>query len=194
MTMTDRLSNRSLYVLSSVILVIAALTAVWVFRAGVRDINQALDQYRLPGTVTVNVREAGNYTLYHEYRTTFDGAVYDTKEKLTGLQLALKEADTGQPIELLSPTGTSRYTMNNREGVSVRSFRAERAGKYVLEGKYANGEGPPVILVVGKGFMANFFLLFLGAGLGLVAVAAPAALTIIAVDRKMTERRRRGTV
>ncbi len=117
--------------------------------------------------------EAGNYTVFHEYKSEIDGKFYQTlNADISELRMSVYDYELEEYIEIKQPTASSTYTMGNREGYSIWAFSLEEDAHVMVDIWYLNNEGPDAVLSIQNGFGSGlvriilFFMIFLFGGLG----------------------------
>ena len=115
-----------------------------------------LDAQRVvvPGSAELRLDKPGQYTIFHEYRSTIDGKSYDASLDLTALEVTVKVKDTGQPVQMVQAWRREKYNAMSRAGYSVYFFTIDRPGTYLLDCRYTK-EMPPAVLAVSTGVGAN---------------------------------------
>lgn len=146
---------------------------------GISDAGSNLAQVVVPGGADLELKEAGEYTVFYESRTFADGKFYSTGEQINGLQIRVVEKATGRDLPVHPSSGNFRYSLGSRIGQSVMAFQVGRPGIYRIEASYASGSGPEVVLAVGSGFGWKIFSLVLSS-LAIVFVSLAVAAIIAA--------------
>lgn len=107
-------------------------------------IDSRLTQVMMPGSTVLELKEVGSYTIYRESRAD-------------GLRLALTAPD-GSAVPLQVSSGTSTYSIGERNGTSIFTFTVKQPGSYRLTGTLAGGRGDlKIMLAVEHGMMAEMF-------------------------------------
>ena len=126
----------------------------------------------VPGNAVLTLDKAGQYTIYHEKKSTVDGRYY-ASETVSGLRLRLTDEATGTPVKLTEPAVAANYTIGNKTGSSIYAFTIDRAGRYRLAADLAEGRSEPkAVLAIEQGMLGEMFSLIFGtmaiafAGLG----------------------------
>ncbi|HOB21208.1 MAG TPA: hypothetical protein PKO35_10960 [Candidatus Atribacteria bacterium] len=168
--------GRIFYVISALILIFGIVLFLYFLITGLETVAKTMDdRLVVPGAKVFELEEQGRYTIYWEYRTTYEGRVYDTKS-IDGLVCVLKSIDTGEHVTLDSLSLSSTYSLNDREGKGIFVFQIDAPGEYELSCWYEFEEGEEAVLVVGKGFipallktiLLSLVSFFGGIGLGIV--------------------------
>ena len=155
--------SRVYYGLAAVIFIGGwVLFGLFLFRS-LSKLPEKLQQVVVPGKTDITLAKAGNYTIYHEYRSVIGSRVFSSPRVVSGLECRLVSKATGAEVPISTPLGTSRYSYGSRAGVSLFDFTIDRPGAYEFSGGYADtGEGPQVVLAIGQGFVAAILLTVLG--------------------------------
>jgi hypothetical protein len=123
-----------------------------------------LIQVVVPGEQEIQLKEAGSYTVFHEYRSAIGGRIYSGSEGIPGLECALTSKKTGNPIPLAPASTASRYDYGGRSGVSVLEFSVHEPGDYVFRASYPSGQGgSQAVLAIDHGFVGKIVLTVFGA-------------------------------
>ncbi len=156
------------------------------------DLSASLTQTLMPGTTEVSLAKPGNYTVFHEYKSVFDGTHYSSSMDLSGLQCSLVSVSTGKTVKLNEPSGSAKYTLADRSGISVFAFIINQPGLYEFTCGYAEGrEGPETVLAIGIAFFGDLInMIFVGfLILGASALTAVAAFIVVYQKRKESLKR-----
>ena len=128
-------------------------------------------QFLAPGTTEIQLPKRGNYTLWYDYQTTFNGKSYSfASNQPPGLVIQLKNKATGSFVPI-SRNGEETYSSASDARISVGEFNAVAPGRYVL-----SVSGPlkqPAVF----SFRENWLLLVVGATFLLLLVGAALVLT-----------------
>lgn len=174
--MNDRNIQPSIwyYGLAMMIIVIGFLAFAGLIYSGVSNIESGLVQIAAPGDTDLDLKEPGEYTLFYENQSYFNGSIYNTAEQIPALQISVSEKASGQTLATYPASG-STYSMGGRNGRSVMSFNVEKTGIYWINASYPKEPGPEVVLAVGRGFIDGiFYFVFTALALlfGAIAIAA----------------------
>jgi hypothetical protein len=136
----------------------------------------------VPGNAVLTLDKAGQYTIYHEKKSTVDGRYY-ASETVSGLRLRLTDQATGTPVKLTEPAVAANYTIGNKTGSSIYAFTIDRAGRYRLAADLAEDRSEPkAVLSIEQGMLGEMFSLIFGtmaiafAGLGVAGAIVLAVL------------------
>jgi hypothetical protein len=165
------------YIVAAAAVVVGGCGFVWSIWTGVHQIARDLTQVVVPGSADLQLKTAGDYTVYLELHSVVNGKIYAV-DSVSGLNCELRSRASGDKIPLYRPATNTNYTANGRSGRSVLSFRIQAPGTYTLGCKYEDGrEGPQTVMAVGNGVSTqiwrtlgvSFFFLFGGLVVGLFA-------------------------
>lgn len=156
---------------------------------GLRSVDGLIDRVDgfsrvpVPGAGTVEVTDAGEYTIYHEY----PGANSDESGIIDVSFDATLIAPDGSDVPLEPYGAEVRYGFGDHEGVAVYSFEATEPGNYEL----TTTGGPGTAAVgggIGQGIVTG---LLAGLGIGIGGVVAAILIAVLVAVRRGQDRRRR---
>ena len=146
--MKVRIPGLGWYALAGIIflagLAIAAVL-VWRFIGGFEPPARFL----APGAGKVVVSEPGDYVIWHEHRTVYEGRAYDLPPQLPDGTRYRVEAPSGQALEV-HPFASMRSEDSDGRSVSLARFEAPLAGPY---GVAVEGDFDPRVIAVGPNRM-----------------------------------------
>ena len=128
---------------------------------GLKDLNKQLLRFRIPGSAELTLNEPGTYTIFHEYKSDFEGKIYNTDSNISGLTIKVVEKDNGKEIPLSGPSSSTTYDFSNHSGYSIKKFKIEKPGVYVFTGEFED-ESPDTILAVGNKVTSTLLKTVLG--------------------------------
>ena len=170
------------YGLAVLVLAIGFSIFAWSLFSGINGLTGGLVQIVAPGTSDVNLKEAGEYTIFYENQSYVDGRFFYTGDNIPGLQIKVIEKSTGNKLSTYSSPGSLTYSMGSRFGRAILAFRVSRPGIYQLSAYYpSDHEGHQVVLAVGHGFIEGILstvTISLAAFFGSLIIAAALAITI----------------
>ena len=176
-----------LIVIGVVLLIGAAAGLVQTITSTITDVVDSPDmpQFLVPGRVQLPVDEPGRYYLWHDYRTVFDNQSFNVPEDLPhGVKIEIRDAKTGQFINLQSKASASQSDMNTDRS-SIGSIVIERPGEVVID---VAGDFEPRVLSFGRfEFFALFGRLFGGIALSMLAGLASIVLLIVGIIKVTSE-------
>ena len=173
------------YGLAVLIIILGFVAFAGYLFAGISSTESGLMQLTAPGNAELNLKEPGEYTIFYESQSYFNGSVYNTGGQMPGgLKIIVSEKASGETLTTDTATGTT-YSMGGRSGQSIAAFKAERPGVYWINTSYPKVPGPEVVLAVGKGFVEGIFHLITVAMLLLFgSIAIAAAITFVTYTRR----------
>jgi hypothetical protein len=172
------------YGLAVLIIIIGFVAFAGSIFMGISSVERGLMQITAPGNAEMDLKEPGEYTIYYESQSYFNGSVYDTGGQIPGLKIGVSEKASGETLATDTATGTT-YSMGSRSGQSITAFKVERPGLYWINTSYPKVPGPKVILAVGKGFAEGIFHLITVAMLLLFgSIAIAAVITFVTYTRR----------
>ncbi len=152
--------------------------------SGISSMGSGLVQMAAPGNTELDLKDPGEYTIFYESQSYFNGSVYNTAGQIPGLKISVSEKASGQTLATHTATGTT-YSMGSRSGQSITAFTVERPGIYWINTTYPKVPGPEVVLAVGRGFAEGIFNLVIVAMLILFgSIAIAAAITFVTYTRR----------
>ena len=194
MSNLDVSSNRWYYGLAVLVVVIGFSIFAWSLFSGITGLTSGLIQVVAPGASDVNLKEAGEYTIFYENQSYVDGRVFYTSDRIPGLQIEVVEKSTGKKLSTYSPPASLTYSMGGRSGKAILAFQVKSPGIYQLRASYPSGhDGQQVVLAVGHGFMDRILstvMISLAAFFGSLIIAAAMVITIYKKRHQAQERLR----
>ena len=192
-TATSSVASRRNHVVSGLILAVAAGSQVGWIAAGLPNWQDAICRCAVPGRHRFTVDEPGDYLLYHENRTIFDGVAFSSSPGDMGrLPCTVRPEGGDEEDDILlrppSAAGYEVYTSRNTAWRTIRQFHIDKPGTYVLEvwfrdwadGTKASKE-PCMVLAIGRSRFRPFVPLIAGSW-AIWALAVPAAVRRIGTD------------
>ncbi|MGH6771361.1 MAG: hypothetical protein ACRECO_20345 [Xanthobacteraceae bacterium] len=177
--------GRIWYLVAVLIAVAGWVGMAMVLFSGISGSAERMIRVLVPGQAELTLGEQGSYTIFHEYRSTLDGRVYNV-EGVSGLQVTVREKGTGTTVPLTS-SASSNYTIGSYAGRSLFNFEVRRPGVYVLAASYDRGRTEPqTVLAIDRGFVGNLIatiLLAFGSAFGGMALGI-ATFIIVFVKRR----------
>lgn len=168
------------YGLAVLIIVIGFAAFAGFMYQGISNMQNDLLQMKAPGAAELNLSEAGEYTIFYENKSYLDGTVYNTEEEMPNLHVSLKEMATGNDLALHASNESLTYNIGDRSGRSIMAFEVARPGIYQLDASYSGGEGPQIVLAIGKGMaegMLSSIIFSIAALISSIAIAAAIVYT-----------------
>jgi hypothetical protein len=164
------------FVVAGVIALAAIGGAAHYLMSRIGTLDALLVRVVVPGSSVLALDKPGAYTIFHEQKSFVDGQYYASKS-VEGLRVVLVAEAGGAAVKLDEPSGSSSYSIGNREGTSILGFTIDRPGNYRLTASLASGRSEPkAVLAVGQGMMGALFSMIFGTmaisfgGLGVAGV------------------------
>ena len=176
------------YALPVMALAAGALFFVYYLYINVTSLSASLTQVVMPGTAQIHLPKAHDYTVFHEYRSVVDGVRYATRKSPAELECAIASL-SGAQVALRKPSGSSRYSIMDRAGVSIFTFTITQPGEYEVSCRWKDASPEPqTVIAIGHGFGWDLFTTVLGALaiLGAAMVFPVLLFVIIYLRRKKT--------
>ncbi|MEA2447036.1 MAG: hypothetical protein QOK47_673 [Actinomycetota bacterium] len=159
--------SKRVYLLVPAVFLLLAIPSVWLLVTGISNLAEGLVRFTAPGDSTITIAEPGRYTVFHEYRSNFNGNVYNGAPQLPTVNIQMTGPAGESPIVQPS-TGDFNYNFGSTAGYSVGAVEIDKPGEYEVHSGYASGSGPGVVLALGRE-KAKSTLQTVGGGFGLAA-------------------------
>ncbi|MCI5211020.1 MAG: hypothetical protein D3910_20045 [Candidatus Electrothrix sp. ATG2] len=73
-------------------------------------------QFSIPGSIQVAIKEPGRYYLWNEYQTIFNGKTYNRPEDLPdGIEISITDTATSTPFGFIESSSISMNSGNNEK-------------------------------------------------------------------------------
>ncbi|MFZ2377290.1 MAG: hypothetical protein WAV83_08775 [Methanothrix sp.] len=175
------------YGLALAIVIAGFGTFAWYLSSGISGSLAGLTQMAAPGEVELDLDEPGEYIIFYENESYFDGRFYRTAEQIPGLEIAVVEKASGRRLRTYPPAGSLAYSLGGRSGRAIMAFKADEAGIYAINASYPSGHGPQIILAAGKEIMEGMlWMIMISMSIVLGSLLIAAAITY----KTYTERKR----
>ena len=169
------------YILAGIVAMLGIAGAIY-FGINIFDSNSEIENATVivPGSQTMTLNEAGEYTIYH---VTRGGEVNDSKKlpsNLFDLTITVVRKDTQKEISVKDPSSHSTMTVNNVHKVSYKAFTVSEPCTVVVTGYYSqpSASNARAELFVGRGIFGSicgmFGSLFLGLALTVIIILVTA--------------------
>jgi hypothetical protein len=187
--MTERIQpGKWRYWLAGALMVLGVL-AFAVFFLSLSSATEDMVQVIVPGEITLDVEEPGDFVIFYEPRSVVDGRTFATGE-LPGMTIQIVSDATGEPVEITEPSTNVSYSVGGRSGESIAVFSVDEPGDYTMRGIYPEGRtGDEVVLAVGSGSTGAVGAALLIAGFGMVLLIAGIILAVRTYVRRRRARR-----
>jgi hypothetical protein len=181
--------GRRWYVVAAIV-ALAGWVAMAVFLASrLGDSTGRMMRVLVPGQTDLMLKEAGTYTIYHEYESTFEGRVYHVTS-VSGLNITVRARPSGEVVPLQSTMNT-RYRIGSTAGRSLFDFEVRAPGSYQISATYGDGrKEPQTVLAVDRGFVGSLAITILGAiAMAFAGTGAAIAIAVIVLVKRRRARR-----
>ena len=138
----------------------------------------------VPGSHPFNLTSPGEYVLWHNYDTIFEGKTFSSNALPGGLQMQLSNI-TARTVVPLVPDQSTTVSSGSDARRSVATFTVTNPGQYLLS---VQGAAPEMVFSFGKAMFGN-----MAAGVIAAIVLAPTLLIsglVIGVWALITRQRR----
>src|ERR1700735_2524049 len=126
--------------------------------------TQGLTRAVFPGEMVVSFATPGDYEIYYESPTEFEGRVFDTGRRVPGMKFTLINNDTEDTLPIDKPRIGESYQIGGRRGRSVFEFRVFKPGSYPVVGHYEDEQAnQEAVFAVGNLHVARLAFLTIGA-------------------------------
>jgi hypothetical protein len=121
----------------------------------------------VPGSHPFNLTTPGEFVLWHNYDTIFEGKTFSSNALPGGLQMQLSNI-TARTVVPLVPNQSTTVSSRSDARRSVATFTVTNSGQYLLS---VQGAAPEMVFSFGKAMFAN-----MAAGVIATIVLAPTLL------------------
>lgn len=150
--------SKGFYFLGAIVIIIGVILFVTQLVSTIKSYSSNSHRLVAPGISEVKLEEAGTYTIFYEYRSSFEGKIYSTyNSDISALGSVLYYKNTEKVIELTEPKMNSTFNFSGREGVSVFEFILDEPATIVIESEYLEGSGPEIVLNISKNMVLGLF-------------------------------------
>lgn len=150
------------FVVAAVIALATAGGSAHFLMSRLETLDTLLTRVVVPGSSVLALDKRGDYTIFHEEKSFVDGQYYASKS-VEGLRVALTAEASGAAVKIHVPTGSSSYSIGNREGTSIYGFTIDEPGRYRLTANLASGRAEPkAVLAIGQGMMGALLSMIFG--------------------------------
>ena len=143
----------------------------------------ALAQIVVPGGADLELKEAGTYTIFHEYTSQIEGRVF-TPMDISGLRVTVRSVADGKEVYLRQPSGRQTYNIGGRSGRSVLAFNIDTPGTYRLAGAYGDGRQQPQAVLAVSGNFVGGLLTTIATALGVAFGGIVVVVAIVVLARR----------
>ena len=182
--------SRKWYLIPLLLVLLVGVPSVLSFVKGLDTITNGLTRVRVPGETPVTL-EAGDWTVFYEWRGEFEGESFTGSSEFPGMQAAVFSED-GDEIPVTSATSDFNYNIGNKAGYSVGSFHIDESGEYVFAARHTDpANTQEYVLALGKDIgRATVQLVFGVIGMIVAGAVAFVVWLVIFIVRIRAKRRR----
>jgi len=151
--------------------------------AAINTMQSGLTRAIFPGETLVSFQMPGDYKIYYENQSEFNGRVFDTGQRVPGLSFTVVNNETQETLPLFQPSMSETYNINGRTGRLVFWFRVVKPGSYTVVGRYDDGQKhDEAVFAVGNPHIGRFVVLILGGIACIFVFGGGAVITIILIE------------
>jgi uncharacterized Tic20 family protein len=164
----------AVFLLCTTAIIITAYKAVKSFPRGM--------QFLVPGLLTFAVEQPGEYVIWDELSTFFNGKSYQSSEDLPGgVQITVRDAHSGRVFPVSASSG-GKETIGNVKRKSIADVSLDRPGVYIVE---ASGSFPERVFYLRRSAGSTVLsVIAMVAVFGIIGwVLAPAAAIVVFANR-----------
>ena len=141
--------SKRVYLWVAAIFIAIAVPSGMLLATGITNLTSGLVRFSAPGSATVILEEPGKYTLFHEYRSSLQGRLYDGPAILPTMNFHVNGPGGASPT-IESSSGNFNYNIGNRAGYAVGSLDIDATGEYRITSVYVDAPGDEVVLGLGR--------------------------------------------
>jgi hypothetical protein len=171
--------SRWFYLIALALIAAGAAGGSRAILGAIKTIQGNLTRAIFPGEVTVSFAKPGDYAIYYEPHSEFEGRVFDTSRGVPGLSFTVTDSETGETLPVHAPGINETYEINGRTGRRVLEFYVAKPGSYKVAARYDDSEQhEEAVFAVGNAQIGRFVLLIF-VGIFCIFVFGGAALLVI---------------
>jgi len=184
--------SRWFHLLALAMIAAAAFCGYKIFSVALNTMQSGLTRAIFPGEVVVPIAAPGNYVIYYESPSEFDGRVFDTGSRVPGMKFTVINNDTEEKLPVDRPSVSETYNINGRRGRSVLEFRVFKPGSYTVVGRYEDGQAnQEAVIAVGNVHIARLALLIIAGIFSILTLGSGALLIIVLVEARRSSAKRK---
>ena len=149
------------YGLAIIIIILGFITFAGLIITNISDIGNGLTQFVVPGSSDLDLNEPGEYMIFYENQTYFNGRFYSSGENIQGLNISVIKVANGSHLATYPPSSDIKYSFGGRSGRAIAAFEVDDPGIYRIGASYIDGSGPKCVLAAGKGILEGVFFLII---------------------------------
>lgn len=184
--------SRWFYLIALGLIAAGAVCGYKLLFKAINTMEVGLTQAVFPGEITVSFAAPGNYQIFYENRSEFNGRVFDTGSRVPGLKFTVTNSETGETVPLHRAAISETYEMNGRSGRLVLEFRVAKPGSYKVAANYDDDQQhEDAVFAVGNFQFGRFTLLLLGGIFSIFGFGGAAVLVIVLIEvRRYSSKRK----
>jgi hypothetical protein len=184
--------SRWYYLIALALIAAGALCGYQALAAAIDTLQGGLTQAVFPGETTVSFPVPGNYKIYYEDHSEFNGRVFDTGSQIPGLTFTVTDSESGEVIPLHRPGFNETYNLNGRTGRAVLQFHIAKSGSYNIAASYDdNQKQEDAVFAVGSAQIGRFTLLIFGVIGSIFGFGVAALLVIVLIEVRRSSSKRK---
>lgn len=184
--------SRWCHLLALAMIVAAVFCGYKIIAVALNTMQNGLTRAIFPGEVVVPITMPGNYVIYYESPSEFDGRVFDTGSRVPGMKFTVINNETEDKLPVDQPSFSETYEMNGRRGRSVLEFRVFKPGSYTIVGRYDDGQAnQEAVFAVGNVHIARLVLLIIGGIFSILIPGGGALLIIVLIEVRRSSAKRK---
>jgi hypothetical protein len=184
--------SRWYYLIALALIAAGAICGYQALAAAIHTLQGGLTQAVFPGETRVSFPAPGNYKIYYEDHSEFNGRVFDTDSQLPGLTFTVTSSESGEVIPLHRPGFNETYNLNGRTGRAVLQFHVTRPGSYKVKASYDDNEKhEDAVFAMGSAQIARFTLLIFGVVMSIFGFGGAAVLVIVLIEVRRSSSKRK---
>ncbi len=139
-------------------------------------------QFVVPGRHVASLDRPGDYLVWNDYQTVFQGRSYNESRQLpSGVRVRVLDPASGRALDVLASQGAT-VSSGSENSVSVARFAVAQPGRYEI---VVEGDFPPRVFSVGRDFLFPMMATIFGAlALVFAGLSAAAGIAIWAYFRR----------
>ena len=175
--------SRWFYLIALGLIAAGTICGYKIVLAAINTMQSGLTRAIFPGETLVSFQMPGDYKIYYENQSEFNGRVFDTGQRVPGLSFTVVNNETQETLPLFQPSMSETYNINGRTGRLVFWFRVVKPGSYTVVGRYDDGQKhDEAVFAVGNPHIGRFVGLILGGIACIFVFGGGAVITIILIE------------
>lgn len=146
-------------------------------------------EFLIPGSIEINVEEAGRYYVWNEYETIYEGKTYSKPKDLPdNLEISMQKKDGSLQLDFMGDHSIY-MSSGSSSRKSIGYFQITEAGDYILD---VQGETDSRVFSFGRSHLDLFrflLLIFIGGPVGLLSAFVGFILVIVAIIKMVQSKK-----